>query len=440
MYCRSSFLRSWKRAPLLFIPIVMIAGFLLIDFLSQVALAQTQVPLEAQSGIIEKSLSQSPPKFEPLPEPEAPKITKESRPTPKDPAAGPTFFIKKIKLTGNTMISDKRLMPLVDLGEGKDVNMSILNAIAKEVSALYAAEGYLLTRVFVPNQKVEDGMVEMVISEGRINKIFVTGNKKLNKEKFKQRMMMVQEEPVLREQTLERVLLELNELMGVKVTTVLKPGELPGTSDLVLEVTESAPYTFAIDMNNFGSMYTGPIGYGFSATYANIFTLGDQFSARYTTSNMELHAYSPFYTFPVNAYGMRFKASYTFSENELGDSLKSLAAGGSSTTVGLELSQLLHKSRTGSFSARLGLDIKSSANEASGTNTSKDNLTDFSLGFGGNLSDTYLGRTFYDLKFRVGLREGDGTRGLASRACGTESAQEASCCSGSDLSRGSGYS
>ena len=132
MYCRSSFPRSWKRAPLLFIPIVMIAGFLLIDFLSQVALAQTKVPLEAQSGIIEKSLSQSPPKFEPLPEPEAPKITKESRPTPKDRVAGPTFFIKKIKLTGNTMISDKRLMPLVDLGEGKSVNMSILNAIAKE--------------------------------------------------------------------------------------------------------------------------------------------------------------------------------------------------------------------------------------------------------------------------------------------------------------------
>ena len=87
--------------------------------LSQVALAQTKVPLEAQTDIIEKSLSQSPPKFEPPPEPEAPKITKESRPVPKDRVAGPTFFIKKIKLTGNTMISDKRLMPLVDLGEGK---------------------------------------------------------------------------------------------------------------------------------------------------------------------------------------------------------------------------------------------------------------------------------------------------------------------------------
>ena len=422
MYFRFLFLKDRRKTILAFIAVAIVTGSLLFHFSFEVASAQTQVPLEAQSGTIEKSLSQSPPTFEPLPEPEAPEITnggpKHSKSSLKDSGVGPKFFVKKIKLTGNTVISDERLMPLIDLGEGMDVNLTILNTMASKISALYAAEGYLLARAFIPKQEIIDDIVEMVVTEGRINKVLVQGNKKLGKEKFLQRMKMVQEESVLQEQTLERVLLELNELMGVKVTTVLKPGELPGTSDLVLEVTESQPYTFAIDTNNFGSMYTGPIGYGFSATHANIFTLGDQFSARYTTSNMELHSYSPSYTFPVNAYGTRFKASYTFSENELGDSLKSLAAGGSSTTVGLEVSQMLHKTRTASFSARLGLDIKSSTNEASGTNTSKDNLTDLSLGFGGNLSDTYLGRTFYDLKFRVGLREGDGTRGMASRAKG----------------------
>jgi hemolysin activation/secretion protein len=41
-----------------------------------------------------------------------------------------------------------------------------------------------------------------------------------------------------------------------------------------------------------------------------------------------------------------------------------------------------------------------------------------SLGFGGNRSDSYLGRTFYDLKFEMGLREGDSSRALASRAGG----------------------
>ena len=419
MCSRFLFQLGLQRKLFSFIAILIMAVFLLIQCIPSLAIAQTEVPLEAQSGIIEKSLSQTAPKFEPPPETEAPKITNKNEPLPTETDGGPKFFVKKIKLTGNTVISDEILMPIIDLGEGRDVDLMILNIMANKITALYSSKGYLLARAFVPKQEILDDTVEMVITEGRINKVLVQGNKILSKENIKGRMKMVQEEGVLQEQTLERVLLELNEMMGVSVTTVLKPGDLPGTSDLVLEVTESQPYTFSFDSNNFGSVYTGPVGFGYSGTYANIFTLGDQFSARYTTSNKELHAYSPSYTFPINAYGTRAKVSYTFSENELGYTLSALAAGGSSHSIGLEISQLLHKSRTASFSARLGLDIKSSTNEASGTNTSKDNLVNVSLGFGGDLTDSYLGRTFYDLKFQLGLSEEDTTRALGSRAAGT---------------------
>ena len=159
------------------------------------------------------------------------------------------------------MISDERLFAVIDLGEGKDVNMSILNTMADKITALYATEGYLLTRVFVPNQEIADSTVEMVISEGKINEVLVQGNKKLSAEELKERMRRVQDEPVLREQALERVLLELNEMMGVNVRSILKPGDLPGTSDLVMDVTESRPYTLSFDSDNFGSRYTGPVVY-----------------------------------------------------------------------------------------------------------------------------------------------------------------------------------
>ena len=413
--CGISLFRDRLGLWLAFIVILMMASFMILAF---TRLALAQVPLEGQSEVIEKSLRQSLPKELP-PKPKAPEITNKHKPLIRKPPAGdPTFFIKKIKLTGNTVISDERLMPLVDLGEGKDVNLSILNAIANEVAAVYATEGYLLVRVFVPNQEVKDATVEMVISEGRINKVLVQGNKKLSTEKFQQRMKMVQEEPVLREQTLERVLLELNELMGVKVRAVLKPGDLPGTSDLVMDVTESRPYTFSFDSDNFGSRFTGPVRFGLSMSYANIFTLGDQFATRWTRSEYGQDSYTPFYTVPINSYGTRMKLSYTFLENELKDSLEYLAAGGSLHSVGLELSHLMHKSQTASFSVRTGLDLKSFENEAQGINTTKDNLMNVSLGFEGNLSDSFLGRTFYDLNFELGLREGDSSRGLVSRAGG----------------------
>ena len=391
-------------------------SLLLLCLAPKVVLGQTEVPLEGQSGIIEKSLQQSRP-FIPPPDPG---MYIESSKTPKaqkDPKAGPLIFVKKIKLTGNTVFSDEILMPLVDLGEGKELTLGALTILADKVSAFYASKGYLLATAFIPKQEVKDGIVEMAITEGKVNKVIVQGNKKLSEEKFKQRMKRVQEESVLREQTLERVLLELNELMGVKVRAVLKPGELPGTSDLIMDVTELRPYNVSFDSDNFGSRFTGAFRSGFNMTYANIFTLGDQFSTRWTRTSLQ-DAYSPFYTFPINSYGTRMKLAYTFTENELGDTLANLAAGGTSTTVGLEVSHLFYKSLTASFSSRVGVEFKNAENESQGTNTSKDNLTNLSLGLGGNFSDSYLGRTFYDLKFQVGLREGDPNRALASRAGG----------------------
>jgi len=376
-----------------------------------------QVPLEAQSENIEKSLRQSLPKEFP-PDPKAPKVTNKTGPTGKVPAAGPTFFLKKIKLTGNSVISDERLMSLVDLGEGQDVNLSMLNAMADKITAFYASEGYLLARAFIPKQEIKDNTVVITIFEGRINKVIVQGNKKLSKESIEKRMKIIQNQLAIKEETLERVLLELNEMMGVEVATVLKPGELPGTSDLVLDVTESKPYTVSFDSDNFGSRYTGPERYGLSMTYANIFNLGDQFATRWTRSEWGQNSFASFFTFPINAYGTRMKLNHTFLENELGDSLKHLAAGGTFTAYGLEVSQLVHKSRTASFSVRTRLDVKHVENEAQGRNTTKDNLMNVSLGFAGNQSDSFLGRTFYDLNLEMGLRERDSGRALASRKGG----------------------
>jgi len=164
--CGISFFRDQLGLCLAFIIILMMASCMIHTFSR---LAQAQVPIEGQSEVIEKSLRQSLPKKLP-PKSKAPKVSNKSKPSPhKASATGPTFFIKNIKLSGNTVISDERLMPLVDLGEGQKVSLGMLNTMANEITALYATEGYLLARAFVPKQKVKDSTVEIVIYEGKIN-------------------------------------------------------------------------------------------------------------------------------------------------------------------------------------------------------------------------------------------------------------------------------
>ena len=169
----------WNRLSLLFLLIAIAVVVNLIVYAPLAPVALAQVPQEAQSEILEKSLRQSLPQ-EFLSDPKVPEVIDKTRPTRKSLVKGPTFFLKKIKLRGNAVISDETLMSIIDLGEGRDFNLSSLNDMADEISAFYASEGYLLARAFIPKQEIKNNTAIITIFEGRINKVFVQGNKKLS--------------------------------------------------------------------------------------------------------------------------------------------------------------------------------------------------------------------------------------------------------------------
>ena len=209
--------------------------------------AQQQVPENAESGLSERSLMRSRPFYQPPPVDETPEIVVPDSRKPIDPSKGPKFFVKKIVVEGSSLFPKEELEALVNLDDGKEISMGILLLLVQELTSYYVSQGYFLSKAYIPAQKLTDGIVKINIAEGRINKIEVVGNESLDSEEIEDRFTRVKNEGILREQTLERTLLELNDLMGVTVRSLLKPGELPGTSDLVLEVKESPAYSFAFD-------------------------------------------------------------------------------------------------------------------------------------------------------------------------------------------------
>jgi hemolysin activation/secretion protein len=112
--------------------------------------------------------------------------------------------------------------------------MGVLLLLVQELTSYYISQGYILSKAYIPAQKLKDWIVKKNIAEGKVNKIEVSGNKSLDSEDIEGRFIRVKNEGILREQTLERTLLELNDLMGFTVRSLLKPGEIPGTSNLVL--------------------------------------------------------------------------------------------------------------------------------------------------------------------------------------------------------------
>jgi len=383
------------------------------------ALAKGPVPPAGESGLSEKALRQSQPESKKFPKAERPVIILKDSRNLKEAGAGPSFFVRRIEIEGNTLFDDKTLAPMVDVGrEGMEMTLGVLALMAQEITAYYVSEGYFLTRAYVPEQEARDGVVKIRVAEGRIGKLDITGNKKIRKKDLLRRLKKVRKEKVLKEQTLETVLTELNELMGVKVRSILRPGDLPGTSDLMLEVTETPPYTFGFDTDNFGSDFTGRTRFGTTGAVGNIFTLGDQFSIRGVKSDQSQNFAQGSYLFPLTECGTTAKLSYTFSEQNLGAGLVALNAGGHTKIFDAELAQNLYRTRSSQFKLRMAFSSSHYRNFLLNATSGKESLLGFTLSLGGNFQDPLMGQNFLDLGLYQGLSEEDQSRDLASRAGG----------------------
>lgn len=369
-------------------------------------------------GILERQLRESRPEFAPPPPEVVPDIKVEDSRELIDAGAGPKFFVREIKITGNTLISTEELVPILDVGEGEEMTLGILSLYANEVASVYALRGYFLARAFIPAQEIINGTVIMQVVEGKLGQIEVTGNKLIASNQYSERMISLRDEEVLNESALERVLLELNSLMGVQVKSVLRPGELPGTTDLVLQVQEERPYTVSMDVDNFGSQFTGPIRVGGTATYANLFRLGDQFSFRVVQSEDGQDFLNPSFLFPVTNRGDTVKVSFTHSEHDLGKNLTNLRAGGKSQIFSVEGTHPIHRSRSSQLFAQAGLQFRNYINEQLGNNTSDDRFVNVYLSAAGNYTDPYKGRNFFSAKVQKGFTEADNEERLNSRTNG----------------------
>ena len=306
-------------------------------------------------------------------------------------------------------------MPLLEVGDGMEVTLGILHLIAQEITSLYGMKGYILTRAYVPEQEIENGVVTIQVVEGRLGKFEVMGNEKFNSEEILARLQPLQNDPALKESTLEKYLLGLNAIPGLKVKAVLKPGEVFGTSDLALQVEESRTYRIAFDADNFGSRFTGEQRYGLTAEAGSLLLLGDRFSLRGVTSDEDQIYISPSYSIPVGPYGTTFSLSYIFTTFNLGGNLAVLNGGGEANILTADLSHTLFRTRTSELHLTLGGELRNFEDDLAGVPSSNDKLSNIFLETGGFFKDSLNAHTFYTLRLQQGLSEGDVSDSLNSR-------------------------
>ncbi len=338
----------------------------------------------------------------PLPVPEAaPAPAPEVAPAaPAD--AGPRFRVNRLQVTGATVFTEAQLRALVDDVENTEVTLSELSERAGRITRFYRDRGYILARAVVPQQEVADGTVEIRVIEGRLGTVTqppqsVVGGAALAP------LQALKAGEIARAGTLERSLLLLSDLPGVVVSSTLKPGTAPGTSDLLVDVARGAFVTGSVDLDANGDRFTGRTRAGGTLNLNNPLRLGDQLSFRGRSSGDGLNFLSGSYTVPINGYGTRIGASVSELQYALGDTLAAVGFEGKARTVSGVLLQPLVRSRRANVNAEIDFDDVTLEDRVQSTSTAIDkSVKVWNLGLSGNWLDDWRGSTVWSLQYSDG--------------------------------------
>lgn len=113
--------------------------------------------------------------------------------------------------------------------------MSAFEQVASLVTELYKHKAYILATAYIPQQDIRFGVVEVVVLEGRVGEITVSGKRHYSPDFIRGSFAQAMEEHVIRNLLFEWALLLLNDYPDPKVSALLEPGLSNGSTNVLFD-------------------------------------------------------------------------------------------------------------------------------------------------------------------------------------------------------------
>ena len=300
----------------------------------------------------------------------------EKAPTPRavDELA---FAVTHIRVTGADHLPESESRPFFAALEGRKIVLQDLRDAAQKLEDHYHAQGYFLTRVIVPPQKVRDGVLEVRVIEGFVDAAFVDAPNRATRTLLERMVRPVRQDRPLRLRTLEQALLLANDLPGMGASSVLRPGAVLGSSDLIVAGQRRPTQVFA-SMANTGSDTLGPWTYSVGASFAQPFNRPGAMDVSYSTAGerfSELSAVSLRYAMPIGSDGAILSVGGLLANARPGGAIRALDVRSRSRSANVRLRLPLQRTRSNSLYLDLGLTLNRSRVKALGAPLTDDRST-----------------------------------------------------------------
>ncbi|WP_116653695.1 ShlB/FhaC/HecB family hemolysin secretion/activation protein [Pelagibacterium sediminicola] len=274
-------------------------------------------------------------------EPQAPSgVAKDER--------GATIILRGVRFTGHAeLLPVEERTRLLEGAIDERLGINGLHALADEVTATLQREGMLLARAVLPPQDITEGILTIEIVEGRLaNTAFQrAGDVRASEERLATIAASHIAVNAVRKEDLEEALLRMNDHPGVTARAKLKPGETAGTSDLVVDVTQTPRFSARVSSDNFGDPATGVVQGNVEVTLTDLSGLGDLTNLSIAASQGQQFVSTAF-SMPVGPSGLTAEANYSFlTYRNIDDVGGALELEGYAHSAGLGLDYALARSR-----------------------------------------------------------------------------------------------
>lgn len=275
--------------------------------------------------------------------------------------AAPSFFVNKINLLGGTVFPAAELDSILSSYENRQVTMEELQSLRQQLSLMYFQRGYVNSGVIIPDQTIENGVVEFRIIEGKVSNVRLGGNDDLNASYILDRIKLGIAEP-LNVNDLQQALNQVkNDRLIRRISTRLRPLGEPGIAELDVDVSEAESRQAAIVVDNFRSPSIGAEAVTVAYSDFNLTGRGDALGVSLTGSE-GLRSAGLDYEYPLTASGSRLSGYFNYSDSEVVEKpFSQLDIESESRDYGVAYSTPVYEQNSTSVDVSLGLNHKYSS-------------------------------------------------------------------------------
>ena len=308
-----------------------------------------------------------------------------------------TLHVRHIAVTGTEglAVEEDKLRAVLAPYEGRKLTLAEIYAAADKVTALYREAGYLVAKVYVPQQDARKGALTFKLVPGRYGQVSVKNDSRVRDFMVRGTLDTQKVLPgeLIEQARLERAMLLISDLAGAGMPrAVIGAGATQGASDVLFDVPEQRLIDGFLMGDNFGTPYTGIWRASGGFNINSPLGIGDRLSAFGLVSNStDMLNGRVAYSLPLGYDGLRAEVAAFRTTYALGDTYADLDATGVADGVSATLLYPFKRSRAESIWGSAVYTYKNLNDETMGISYAHRTINEGTVGLNRDTSGVLFG-------------------------------------------------